>query len=455
MKHTILWIEDFDNGRSEVRKKPGTEKKTFENELFIFEERYRNQVALKRNFYEGLQYIFEHHGEFDCVILDIDMRKNFGSINRNDDIWKKFLELVDIPETIKEENGKMVGYVKEKTTVEHLQENAGYYLVILLLTMGFPKERILMFTAYGSQNHTDSRVEPWIKKFKQASLFPPIVIDKGYKREKDVHKELNKELMLKYKADSYYQLRMLVFEMANLVEESYKDLDTNDFNCNVQKKEKHLLPEMVIELYKNMANAFFIYEPNESNLQEFLYQTMKQFSEPFEAEFTQNDSEFRIAKLFRNWSSHSRFLEGEKMCPEYFVFLFLLESTLYIGKKFLNKDDLLKILKNCCVCADEELSFIINEVETYCWRICKNNQELKPVQVPYNLIEVLHALGNKKKIKYEYLWMAYISCCCNKKVRYEEKSVCVDYSLKEDLSEVNRFLMQYAYILYKKYSSEI
>lgn len=77
MKKVILWIEDFDNATNQARKKEGEANYYNNDELKIFKDIYKEQVVLKKNFYDAMKYIIEKHGEYDCVILDINMKKNF------------------------------------------------------------------------------------------------------------------------------------------------------------------------------------------------------------------------------------------------------------------------------------------------------------------------------------------------------------------------------------------
>lgn len=467
MRKAILWIDDFDNNSSHARKKPGLNNEKKERQIKIFKEWYSDQVILKEKFYDGIKYIIEHHGEYDCVILDVDLNRNFGNINREDSVWKKFYKYVNVREIIKKENGKILGYIGEEPSEIHLSKYAGYYLVILLLMLGFPRERMIMFTAYGNKNSDDPRVKIWEEKFNSAGLQPPMLIDKGVDWQSKIHVELNRELDMRYSSDNrYYQTRLLVLKMCNFVKMAYnnnKDGESysikqlkqlNEFNSKIKENDKRLNPEQVMELYDNIANAFTINKPTEYSLHKFLYQSLKQFSEPFEADYDpkESDSDYRVAKLFRNWSSHSRFNDNEEMLPDYFVFLFLLESVFFINKSNLEDVQFMKILRMSCV-YDENIQVqnIVSKVELADWNTCKANDKYK--QVPYNMIDVLHVLGNKKKTEYEIrykdLWDAFIGSCCEKNIEYVEKSIQVKYSLKE-LSEVQMILIKYAYYLWDK-----
>ena len=83
MKNNILWIEDFDNKSSRnVRKRTKEEteeanRKLYERYRNLFKDVYKDVIEIKTTMYAGLKYIMEHYGDFDCVILDINMK--FGS----------------------------------------------------------------------------------------------------------------------------------------------------------------------------------------------------------------------------------------------------------------------------------------------------------------------------------------------------------------------------------------
>ncbi len=111
MRKSILWIDDFDNQVSHIRRRSGNQVDDKDYSL-IFAPRYRKQVVIKRRFYDALHYIFEHYGEFDCVILDIDMNHNFGAIDRENVVWKRFFDCISISERLEEdEKGQSVGYI--------------------------------------------------------------------------------------------------------------------------------------------------------------------------------------------------------------------------------------------------------------------------------------------------------------------------------------------------------
>lgn len=102
----------------------------------------------------------------------------------------------------------------------------------------------------------------------------------------------------------------------------------------------------------------------------------------------------------------------------------------------------------------EKAGVICHEIYETAWDICRDENEkqerLKDLYMPYNMIDVLHKLGNKKTseypMKYEYLWMAFLCSCFEKKISHNgDNSISVEYSQKEDLSEVNKVFMQLAY----------
>ncbi len=469
MRKSILWIDDFDNQVSHIRRRSGNQVNDKDYSL-IFAPRYRKQVVIKRRFYDALHYIFEHYGEFDCVILDIDMNHNFGAIDRENVVWKRFFDCISISERLEEdEKGQSVGYIWDeeagnktgKTTAEELSRNAGFYLVIFLLTLGFPKERMILFSAFGDQ---DQRVIGWREKFRHASLCPPQLIDKGVNWQNRVHEALHARLNELYDQErqGYYFLRKLIFDVSALVEKSYEQSGSKDsgdrsnlFNGRVREKDKRLGRERIMELYDCLVSMFSVYQPADNKISSFLYQCMKQFSEPFEADFAPqfHDSEYRIVKLFRNWSSHAKFGPDQAMRQEDFMLLFLIESSLFLAKDTDSEEAFEEILQNIHY-QQEKAGVICHEIYETAWDICRDENEkqerLKDLYMPYNMIDVLHKLGNKKTseypMKYEYLWMAFLCSCFEKKISHNgDNSISVEYSQKEDLSEVNKVFMQLAY----------
>lgn len=166
MKKAILWIEDFTEEQREARK-PNNEGQ-FESEMIktIFGETYRGQVELEKTLYAGVKHIIERHGDYDCVILDINMKNNLEY--KRDEVWEKFGEMVYLPKKWDEKCEKRI------PDIEVIGKNAGYYLTILLYSLGFPKDRIILFSAY----EDTLKAEKTRNLFMKAGFYPPQIIKK-------------------------------------------------------------------------------------------------------------------------------------------------------------------------------------------------------------------------------------------------------------------------------------
>ena len=286
------------------------------------------------------------------------------------------------------------------------------------------------------------------------------------------HQVLNARLdkLYDYEKQGYYFLRKLLFDVSAVAEESYRkngkdDSHTSLFNERVREKDKRLGKERVKELFDCLVSSFSVYRPADTQAASFLYQSMKQFSEPFEADFSpqHNDSEYRIVKLFRNWSSHAKFGEDQAMRQEDFMLLFLIESSLLLnrdqngGQAPNSGQEFRKILADIPF-EKEDVGKICDVIYKNAWDICRREnekqQKLKELYIPYNMSDVLHKLGNKKTseypMKYEYLWMAFICSCFEKQILHnKDKSISVRFSQKNDLSDTDRIFMEIAYQAWK------
>lgn len=340
-KKNILWIEDFDTkSTKKVKNKKNkinqNNSEVIKNALGIFDEKYQDVIEIKTSLFEGIEHIITHKGEFDCVILDVDMGKNLqidmDEKKTEGKIWNEFFKHINLKLEEDLEGNKIDYKIGKESANAHLGKNAGFYIVLFLISLGFPKERIIMFTAYGGSD-SDNRVSEWEIKFISTSLFIPDVIAKGegFKYvDKKIHEELNKKLEKLY-SQEYYKSRLFLFVIYNMfvsykgeisrINSEYSKVDKEKyksiFNYVCKKEIQFVQVEDLIE------NVLFYFPCVEHNyVKDLNYQALKRFSEPFEADYIGNRIEkyntygtYRVMKLYRNWSAHSLFSNPEENCP--------------------------------------------------------------------------------------------------------------------------------------------
>lgn len=451
MKNNILWIEDFDNKSSRnVRKRTKEEteeanRKSYERYRNLFKDVYKDVIEIKTTMYAGLKYIMEHYGEFDCVILDINMKKNL-KVNDSDEVWKFLFKNINIAR--KEDIDKEIG------------ENAGFYIFLLLITLGFPRNRVLMFTAYGISNSKEgyNPVEKWRKKCEKASMHIPKIIDKGDEFTDNIDgKEsvmINDELDRLYCKDGYYYTRLFLFKLYNIVKglenERYEPL----FNKICINKKKIDL-DKVIDLINNVINFFPCVKV--CDLSNVFYNALKYFSEPFEADYIKKgggrlkDDTYRLMKIFRNWSSHNLFDSKSKLDDKLFRFFFFIEFLLFSRNEDSSLEELNTVSKiffdSDIVVEDENL---VKNIERRNWNICKEWED-----IPKDMIYVYEKRGrNADVMEVIYLLDIYFNCCVETNILYGDISFKAKYDLLDRYknNSIDRDLFKHAIKLYNKYS---
>lgn len=484
MKKNILWIEDFDTKNTKVRTRKSNQNSSEDKEdaLGIFDEKYWDVIEIKKSLFEGIEYIINHKGEFDCVILDVDMSKNL-QIDMDDGIWKEFFKHINIPYAPEPEGNKEDYKVGNESLTAYLGKDAGFYIVLFLISLGFPKERIIMFTAYGDSN-PDNRVSEWKKKFDSASLCIPDIINKG-STFNSVHKERNKDLNKRLRelySQEYYKSRLFLYVIYNMFvsykgrvsqinreyakddKEKYKSI----FNYVCKDAHKKIQLDQVEDLIENVLFYFPCMKHNGVN--DLNYQALKRFSEPFEADYIGNRIEeyntYRVMKLYRNWSAHSLFPSPENLSDELFrlllvVGLLLLTETRFDNSNDQNEEMRIQKIENSVHEWEKELwnkiefffhidavtkeQEILNYLEEYNWKVCKEWDE-----IPKNMLDVYDKYGKKAKkhVQFHYLLDAFMNCFIKNGIQYEDKACRTNYALSEQTKDIYKNLFRCAYSLF-------
>ena len=405
MKKCILWIEDFDNKSSaNVRTKSQTEEeknKKYDKYLRVYDELYKDSIEIKTTMLEGLEYIKEHYGEFDCVILDVNLNNNLQQIDKDDSNWKFLIDNINLK------------YVEDIEA--EFRKYGGFYIVLLLITLGFPKDRIIILTAYGASYNKDDYkpVKDWQEKFSKASIHSPHVIEKGNYFNDNVdgkkHKKLNEYLKKLYHDDAYYYTRLFLYKLHNIIyklnEISVNNNDGNNvvlFNKICRNTNKRVTVSYVNDLINNAINFFPFIKP--VNIDNIFFNTLKYFSEPFEADYNVKsvkaiDDTYRLMKTFRNWASHNLIEDKSKLKSDLFRLLFFIEFLLFTRSESSELDELVEICKEFFMFEKEKNINIVDYIKVINWEICKKWDD-----VPKDMIGVYDRRGRiDDKMKLIYL----------------------------------------------------
>lgn len=333
----IIWVEDFDENSNDVLV---DDLDALENQTKIdrtksihevFTHKYGDYVEVIEDFQGALDFFDSKFGDFDCVVLDVNLKKTM-KLN-NDGITS----LID---RLKQEG------ISFSSNHEQLKENAGYYLYLYLLCKGFPRDRVFIRTAY-----KDTLSSKWNEKFNNAGLIPPVTIDKTSSSENYFVKEIDK---LYDSGNQYYAVRKIIFDACNhwidiceSVKENISSTENIIFNSVIKYKNKNISFENIKDMLYEIKTLCSLTRPkNESTL---YIQLLKVLSIPFEADINYkllNDvvnanaiPYFNIMKLFRNWNAHNKFT-AEPTDKEFLV-LFMIALRSY----FDNKDKIIANLR--------------------------------------------------------------------------------------------------------------
>lgn len=119
----ILWVEDFDGGKSRQVSKP------LYLDYFNLNE---SHMIIKENLRKALEYIRNEPNSFDLILLDIDLKPQFNENKKG--IYTAFFE----------------GILTESFFDKHFTNNDGGILLYLYLRecVNFPKNKIAFLSAY-------------------------------------------------------------------------------------------------------------------------------------------------------------------------------------------------------------------------------------------------------------------------------------------------------------------
>lgn len=354
--------EKADNDNSEV----GT----------YFGKNFENDVKLIKNFSDAIKELNSNHTMYDLVIFDVNMKEE---ISENDfDPIKEALE----------KNGVLVkkeAFSEKNNEYDNLRENAGLYLYLYLLNLGYPSDRMVILSAYANSNSIKENLEEICIRIsdnnlieKTADMDNNSIWKNFYSEKKDYYYCVRRMV---YKACEYWKEWLETLENETRSEES-SDKDPSDsieFNKIYYSKPKNAennkgfdsinSKKKDIDAFISMLNRVellfpIVYPINCEQVYYYALQAITAFHEE-SADIEKLSKEPNLKKYhqavrnFRNWSAHNKFKKTE-LPAELFAYLFCISLRTYFDGDFNNPKE-----KECHKEYEEEIFSILfsDEIE--------------------------------------------------------------------------------------------
>lgn len=305
-----------------------------------------NHIKLIKSFCDAGDEIIDHSNRYNLIIFDLDMRKGFfDPPKRKKDLDKKLKEYnIDLSCSSDSFNAKD-GF-------------NGIYLYLLLLSKGFPSERMVILTGNSSGK---AAINKGIKeKCSSLCIKDSLIRIKGDKLNIDIQFYSDNPEDTS-KANEYYRIRRLVFQACSYWREWLKELgkiskakyeNPNEkipFNSvyslkgdsavsvseffdlldHVEMLFPVLRPDKPEKVYYQAAKSICGFHENKANLDKTKNYNQKNTS------ITKFHS---VPRTFRNWSAHNKF-ENNTMTAEEFALIFCLTLRSYFDEGQNEKDD--------------------------------------------------------------------------------------------------------------------
>lgn len=296
----ILWIDD------EIE---GVERYLYQPQLSL-----KNNITLVKSFEYAVSEITKQYSKYDLVIFDLNLgEKIFEYIPENiKEIFKKHNIILD-DNTFKNEDNKKA---------------AGMWLYFLLLSVGYPLNRMIIYSAY-IKDDKDKKNNKF--SFKEIPLtFELETLDKR-------HHSLDIEKYFSGSENSYYRVRRLVFQACDYWEKEYKN------NENASEIPFNEIYELDIplnsfkEMLEHVKMMFPVLPPYKEEEREKIYYEAARVVSVFHEEQAKinklkNKPEIKkfhqTVRYFRNWSAHNKIKEAA-MSADFFAVFFCIALRTY------------------------------------------------------------------------------------------------------------------------------
>lgn len=326
----ILWIDDCDvNDAGDINSDPledelnGKEEDNTEIIKAFFGNAFAD-VNLVKEFTSAIEEIKENHSQYDLVVFDMNMQQG---IER--DSFDKIKELLQENRVIVREKVKTEEKEWDEKEWEEFLANAGIYLYLYLLNMGYPNSRMIILTGNGVDSPT-KRLEDACIGVDSSNL-----VEKSGGKMKDDSEWITK--YYKGKKNTYYLVRRMVYKACEYWKEYLLKLDDNiSFNKIYYKNnpEIAIAKEVFINMLERLELLFPVVKPFDDELVYYqALQVLTMFHEE-SAKMKELDKYPEIKKYhqtarnFRNWSAHNK-IRSTKMDAEIFIYIFCITLRTY------------------------------------------------------------------------------------------------------------------------------
>lgn len=331
--HDVLWIDDRDDMQAQQNysgnRKTIRAKQHIDQIRDIFPNNYL-KIDLKKQMKEAFDTIVSSCNKYNLVIFDMNMQNGFTMANGDYESMIKNFQKYNITCTEEKVRDGLI-----ETQV--MKKIAGVYLYLLLLTKGYPADRMIIYTGNFLVNESEKNDEKeplqnYLKKYCTVLNFEGRVFAKEHDNELDLEQY--------YKADNsgknYYRIRRLVQQACNYWRGQIGTFNTIPFNQvygldisidNFKELLKRIemmfpviLPSEPEQVYYQAARILCEYHEDKANIGKLSVESPNIY--PFHM----------VCRNFRNWSSHNRFNEA-KMSPEIFALFFCITLRTYFDDK--------------------------------------------------------------------------------------------------------------------------
>ena len=314
----ILWIDDMDDKNSESADIEEDEPSEPQKEKWIRDSLAENSVDytasinLLDKMPDAFKEIADNFNHYNLVIFDMNMEKGWNTTEERESLGKEF-----------EKYHINVNFKVDTTTNKCPNDKiAGIYLYLLLLTKGYPADRMIIYTGNSYEKlETD---------FSYLNL-------NGIIKKKDEDKL---DLGQFYPQDNYYRIRRLVQQGCHYWREKIEEKnDPQDivFNRIYFKTENQISVENFRELLDRIEMMFPVVPP--ANPKQLYYQVARILCEYHEEKAKiqkiANKAYYPfhvVCRNFRNWSSHNKF-ESVEMSASIFALIFCIVLRTYFDDK--------------------------------------------------------------------------------------------------------------------------
>ena len=348
----ILFIDDMDDSNLKARKK-GTnhdgeksedEKIDFIKGCFSSSTEYTNLLT---TFFNASTEIINHSNKYNLIVFDLKLNKWFDNIefsrsieqDKYDKLFSDYSKYnIDITRLIQSSDDN-------KAYKYH-----GIYLYLLLLSKGYPSERMVIFSGNGdSKEKIKDHIQSEFHALQLNNIFikPNNSSDYEDDNEDDEEESIDEAVKLdidklffsdkedEKKANEYYRVRRLVLYAYSYWHDWLKGKEKKEIPFNKVYKlygNSAVTVDSFEELLDHVEMLFPVLRPDDP--EKVYYQAAKSICSFHEstAKLTNIDNNLRIfhsvPRTFRNWSAHNKF-KVSSMTTEEFALIFCITLRTY------------------------------------------------------------------------------------------------------------------------------